>query len=459
MAETAFAELVFAFVYPIGADANPVVNVLKNLLSQYQYTNEEFRVSDHLQSLDLGISVASPSRFSKMTALMDAGNAARKLSSDERIVSVMAINDIATGRDEDEQQRPVPRTRTAHLIRSLKRPEEVMLLREVYRPGFFLIGIAADDDLQHTYLTKELGLLDEEASILIARDQDEGAKFGQRTRDTFYLADVFIQRADDAYKGQLARFLEIVFGHPFRTPRKEEHAMFMAYASAARSAQLGRQVGAAITTPEGEVVAVGMNEVPRSGGGPYWEEENPDFRDHEKKLDSNFQQRDLIVKSVVGKLRENLMTSENLKLIFKDLHSKLDETATQEQIDELVSDWIEKVRFRLIDESTVEDLVHESDLRDITEYGRAVHGEMDAILTCARLGISVKGKVLYATTFPCHNCTRHIIAAGIERVYYIEPYPKSKARDLHSDAICFSDDEVGQNGKIPFLPFIGIGPL
>ena len=61
MAETAFAELVFAFVYPIGADANPVVNVLKNLLSQYQYTNEEFRVSDHLQSLDLGISVASPS--------------------------------------------------------------------------------------------------------------------------------------------------------------------------------------------------------------------------------------------------------------------------------------------------------------------------------------------------------------------------------------------------------------
>lgn len=99
-----------------------------------------------------------------------------------------------------------------------------------------------------------------------------------------------------------------------------------------------------------------------------------------------------------------------------------------------------------------------SELRDITEYGRAVHGEMDAILCCARLGMSVKGKHLYTTTFPCHNCTRHIIAAGIKKVYYIEPYPKSKARDLHSDAICFDEQEADETGKIPFLPFVGIGP-
>jgi deoxycytidylate deaminase len=38
-------------------------------------------------------------------------------------------------------------------------------------------------------------------------------------------------------------------------PKREEHAMFMAYASAARCAQLGHQVGAVIATPEGEVIA------------------------------------------------------------------------------------------------------------------------------------------------------------------------------------------------------------
>jgi hypothetical protein len=43
-------------------------------------------------------------------------------------------------------------------------------------------------------------------------------------------------------------------------------------------------------------------------------------------------------------------------------------------------------------------------------------------------------------------------------VTYIEPYPKSRARDLHSDAICFSEDEAKNSGKIPFVPFLGIGP-
>jgi hypothetical protein len=43
-------------------------------------------------------------------------------------------------------------------------------------------------------------------------------------------------------------------------------------------------------------------------------------------------------------------------------------------------------------------------------------------------------------------------------VYYIEPYPKSRARDLHSDAICFDEREAEETGKIPFLPFVGIGP-
>jgi deoxycytidylate deaminase len=94
---------------------------------------------------------------------------------------------------------------------------------------------------------------------------------------------------------------------------------------------------------------------------------------------------------------------------------------------------------------------------DITEFGRAVHAEMEAISACARSGRSPRGASLYVTTFPCHNCTRHVIAAGIAKVYYIEPYAKSKALQLHGDAI--TDQEGSSDGrKIPFLPFIGIGP-
>lgn len=87
---------------------------------------------------------------------------------------------------------------------------------------------------------------------------------------------------------------------------------------------------------------------------------------------------------------------------------------------------------------------------------------MDALLTCARSGVSPVGGILYTTTFPCNNCTRHIISAGIQRVVYIEPYAKSRAEELHEDAIVVeekaSDEGRGMRRKIPFTPFVGVGP-
>jgi deoxycytidylate deaminase len=457
MDNLSFAELVFGFVYAVGTDVEPVIRVLRNYLKQYGYRSEEFRVSKKLRTLDLGIKFEGSSEFDRMKALMDGGNEACKRAKDDRMLAVMAINDIASRRTEDEQKRPVQMARTANLIRSLKRPEEVQLLRQVYRPGFFLIGIADDDDSQRAYLTKEIGLTDEQAERLIKRDQDEHVPFGQRTRKTFYLADVFVQRRGEAYKKQLERFLDLIFGHPFKTPTREEHAMFMAYASAARSAQLGRQVGAAIATPDGDVIAVGMNDVPSQNGGPYWEGDTEDHRDHNK-IDSNVVYRTRIVKSVVEKLNGKLLTAEHVTPIIKNVIDDLTKRQTPEEVERITAAQIEKNKDAFVSINVVEDWIETSDLRDITEYGRAVHGEMDAILTCARLGISVQGKYLFVTTFPCHNCTRHIISAGIKKVYYIEPYPKSKARDLHSDAICFDEREAKKSGKIPFLPFVGIGP-
>jgi len=91
-----------------------------------------------------------------------------------------------------------------------------------------------------------------------------------------------------------------------------------------------------------------------------------------------------------------------------------------------------------------------------------VHAEMDSLLACARVGVSPVGATLFTTTFPCHNCTRHLIAAGIKRVVYIEPYPKSLASKLHRDSIELPGtqgfDKRGNRFRIPFEPFVGIGP-
>ncbi|MDF5948990.1 deaminase [Pseudomonas aeruginosa] len=79
---------------------------------------------------------------------------------------------------------------------------------------------------------------------------------------------------------------------------------------------------------------------------------------------------------------------------------------------------------------------------------------MEALLSAARAGVSPKSATLYCTTFPCHNCAKHIIAAGIKRVVYVEPYPKSKAQEFHSDSISLKKDGDG----VFFDPFIGVGP-
>lgn len=93
---------------------------------------------------------------------------------------------------------------------------------------------------------------------------------------------------------------------------------------------------------------------------------------------------------------------------------------------------------------------------NLIEFLRIVHAEMAAITAAARRGARIEGCVLYSTTFPCHECARHIVAAGIKRVVFIEPYPKSKVLELYQDSIIL--DERAHTSRIVFDAFVGIAP-
>ena len=51
-----------------------------------------------------------------------------------------------------------------------------------------------------------------------------------------------------------------------------------------------------------------------------------------------------------------------------------------------------------------------------------IHAEMNALLYCAKEGISVKNSTCYVTHFPCLNCTKSLIQAGISKIYYHQGY-------------------------------------
>jgi cytidine deaminase len=83
---------------------------------------------------------------------------------------------------------------------------------------------------------------------------------------------------------------------------------------------------------------------------------------------------------------------------------------------------------------------------------------MAAITDAAVRGVSTRGATLYCTTYPCHLCARLIIASGIKKVVFIEPYPKSKAALLYRDSIS-SETSVPDGKKVSFEAFVGVAPV
>lgn len=67
---------------------------------------------------------------------------------------------------------------------------------------------------------------------------------------------------------------------------------------------------------------------------------------------------------------------------------------------------------------------------------RAVHAEMNAIIQAACYGTPTRGCVIYTTHFPCINCTKAIINAGIDKVYFCEEYR------IDSDAMAMLGDAL-----------------
>ncbi len=53
---------------------------------------------------------------------------------------------------------------------------------------------------------------------------------------------------------------------------------------------------------------------------------------------------------------------------------------------------------------------------------RTIHAEMNALLQCAKFGVPTDGAEIYVTHFPCLQCCKSLIQAGIKAVFYAEDY-------------------------------------
>lgn len=334
----------------------------------------------------------------------------------------------------------------AYVLDALRHPAEARLLRSLYGSAFVLIGVVCEENKRIRRLTQKYSDCGTPAAIkFMKRDADAREPHGQHVADAFHLSDFFIDNtADRTKEGQpnpdwdvsesLSRLIKILTHSELLRPSVAETAMCHAYDAQMQSACLSRQVGAALVDRYGNVIATGTNEVPRAGGGVYGESFEGDsldarcafYGEEEMRFCRNTRTQNEIIEELLNEVREL---------------STLD-AQRKEQL---------KVELR------------STRIGSLLEFSRAVHAEMDALLSAARKGAPLMGTRLFVTTFPCHYCARHLVAAGVDEVQYIEPYPKSLALDLHRDAIAveragWSAPSRAEGGRVLFRPFSGIAP-
>ncbi|MBF0467239.1 MAG: hypothetical protein HQK94_19400 [Nitrospirae bacterium] len=212
-----------------------------------------------------------------ITTLQMAGNDLREKYGNE-ILSLLAVYKIANKRQEKVSEWPfpgspeiVPSNRIAYMIDSIKHPEEIALLRMTYGKMFFVVGVLCAEHTRIGRLTDN-GMDKDEAQKIIQVDKRQEEQFGQQLDKALQFADFFIRNNEDTFKDletQIKRFLDLIFNIETITPTVDEFAMHTAQSAALKSACLSRQVGAAITNDDGDIISTGYNDVPKAGGGLY----------------------------------------------------------------------------------------------------------------------------------------------------------------------------------------------
>ncbi|MBO1020449.1 dCMP deaminase [Methylobacterium sp. SD274] len=440
--EIPFPEIFFGFVAPIGADVKRCVADFKKCFNDLKYRVIEIKATDVFEMLkdhvNPLIALDKTTQLKRYDTYISYGNQLRKDFDDNAVLAALAIGRISKIRLFDLKNKDLPQNKniilgekTVYLIHQFKRQEEITLLRSVYGRLFFQVSLYSRrgtrvDNLANLFASDNgsanINEFRSEAERIIQVDQDEkDEEHGQRVSKIFSDGDLIISA--DTQKptmyDQIKRFVDLLFGSNSISPNKNEYGMFVAKAAALRTLDLSRQVGAAIFSTEGEIVSIGCNEVPKGHGGTYWCDDPFDDREYLRLQDSNDKRKREILSEIA-----NVM---GLK------------------IDDMLA--IKKIK--------------DSQFMDALEYGRIVHAEMSAISDAARLGRSAKGSSLYCTAFPCHMCAKHIVAAGIEKVIFLEPYPKSLVSKLHSDSIAVEGSDRGKYKSFPaaeFEHFYGISP-
>lgn len=369
-------DLIFGLVAPIGTKIDLVQKSLETEISSYKYETKIINVSDIIDTICKEFRLRENYEGSlRIQDKIKIGNEICKITESKDFLSLAVVSKIKQHQEsittslKSELGIPKENKKVAYIIRQLKRPEEAKLLKNIYGDRFIQISANNSQDVRFSvlkdliskeYPEKTPADVDLFAQKIINDDADEVSEdYGQKISDTFYTADFFVEcKSRESVDIAIKRFLKGIFGSNLISPTRDEYGSYFAKAASLKAVDMSRQVGAAIFTQGGEIVIMGCNDVAKAGGGLFWEEDQEKHRDIDLGLEANKEETSRIIYSFLETL--------------------------------LKKDVIESAPEQILSRRDVKEAISESLIGDITEYGRMVHAEMNAITDAARLGRSLE---------------------------------------------------------------------
>lgn len=212
-------------------------------------------------------------------------------------------------------------------------------------------------------------------------------------------ADIYLSNADGDSKvsmllnltNQIVRLISLMKRPGIITPTALERCMQIAYTAKLNSGCISRQVGALVTDKHFSVKAIGWNDTPHG------------------QVPCNLRNRDDLLNGLDGKAYSNY--EKNNEIYLENFRKRNTRYIKIAETGRNVS-YCFKSEYNSIDG------------KNNQVHTRSLHAEENAFLQISKYGgQGIYGGFLFTTASPCELCAKKAYQLGIERIYYIDPYP------------------------------------
>lgn len=313
--------------------------------------------------------------------------------------------------------------KTRICIDAIRNPYEALYLRDEYK-SFYLVAINTTENDRISRLSNfnkdEIDNLDKIEYASKVKKAEE-VFYHQNLQNCIGIADIHIYNPNTKLNKyyelteQIVKYIALILHPGLITPTAIERCMQIAYDAKLNSGCLSRQVGAVVTRKDYSIQGIGWNDVPKGQISCNLRDVHGFCTNKDGKMYSKYELENINFQKALNEIDKKLMEKECnicVPYCFKDIYNSI--TGEKNQV-----------------------------------HTRALHAEENAFLQVSKYGgQSVKGGFLFTTASPCELCSKKAYQLGIEKIYYIEPYPGISQDHILS----FGDDYIPEmvlfNGAI-----------